>query len=214
MNSLKKAVIFDLDGTLWNCVPQIAASWNAVFKNHPEYGSIKVTESQFQSYMGKTLDQIARLIFPNLELTKSLEILHECVREQYSYLKKHGGLLYPDVFKTLCELQKSYSLYIVSNCQSGYIETFIECCKFENFFEDILCHGDTGKLKGENISLIIKRNSIDKAVYIGDTLSDYEATVAANVPFIFASYGFGNVPNSEYSIKTFSDIPKLIDKII
>jgi hypothetical protein len=40
-------------------------------------------------------------------------------------LGERGGLLYPGVREGLAQLKEKYPLFIVSNCQSGYIETFI-----------------------------------------------------------------------------------------
>ena len=95
------------------------------------------------------------------------------------------------------ELAKTYDLYIVSNCQCGYIEQFLRKTQLEAYIKDIECFGNTGKNKGENIRLLVKRNSLKAPVYIGDTKGDCDASKEAGVPFIFASYGFGNV--TEYA---------------
>ena len=99
------------------------------------------------------------------------------------------------------ELAKTYDLYIVSNCQCGYIEQFLRKTQLEAYIKDIECFGNTGKNKGENIRLLVKRNSLKAPVYIGDTKGDCDASKEAGVPFIFASYGFGNVIEYEYAAK-------------
>ena len=48
--------------------------------------------------------------------------------------------------------------------------------------------------KAENITRIVDDYHLNSPVYVGDTMGDYEACGKAGVPFIFASYGFGNVP--------------------
>ena len=45
--------------------------------------------------------------------------------------------------------------------------------------------------KGQNISLLMERNGIKSAVYVGDTEGDEKAARFAGIPFIWASYGFG-----------------------
>lgn len=57
--------------------------------------------------------------------------------------------------------------------------------------------------KSENIKLIIERNNLKDAIYVGDTELDMEATFAAGIPFVFAEYGFGNVHNSKKQNKLF-----------
>ena len=56
-----KAVIFDLDGTLWSTSEQILPAWNDVLrrKNLP-----LITVEQMNSFMGKTPDMIASMMLP------------------------------------------------------------------------------------------------------------------------------------------------------
>ena len=37
----------------------------------------------------------------------------------------------------------------------------------------------------------MKRNDIKRAIYVGDTIKDKKAAEYANIPFVYASYGFG-----------------------
>ena len=78
------------------------------------------------------------------------------------------------------------------------VEQFLRKTQLEAYIKDIECFGNTGKNKGENIRLLVKRNSLKAPVYIGDTKGDCDASKEAGVPFIFASYGFGNVIEYEY----------------
>ena len=103
-------------------------------------------------------------------------------------------------------LSKKYYLYIVSNCQKGYIEAFLHAHHLEKYFKDIEMSGRTGKDKGHNILLLMERNHIQEAVYIGDTHGDQEASRFAGIPFIFASYGFGNVTHPDKVIKSFKEL--------
>ena len=75
-------------------------------------------------------------------------------------------------------------LYIVSNCQSGYIESFIKAHKMEEYFDDIQCWGDNMVPKGENNKLIMQRNGITRAVYVGDTSGDEQSARVAGIPFV------------------------------
>ena len=86
--------------------------------------------------------------------------------------------------------------------------------KLEKYFEDTECHENTGLSKGENIRLMIKRNSIDKAIYVGDTQGDCDATRFAGIPFVFAEYGFGNAENPDYTIHTFKEISEVASNIL
>ena len=78
------------------------------------------------------------------------------------------------------------------------------------FFIDFESFGGTGLQKWQNISLIIERNCLDRAVYIGDIQSDCDAAKAAGIPFIHASYGFGTVDTPDMSVSRFDGLLSLI----
>lgn len=210
---MKKGIIFDMDGTLWDSAEGVAKSWMEVLaEEYPELPEI--TEGDIQAVMGKTMDVIARLLFPTLTEEKQMEVLDKCCIRENDYLAEHGGVLYPELENTLAKLQKDYNLYIVSNCQSGYIEAFLQHYDFEKYFEDIECYGNNELSKGENIKLIVERNGLDKAVYVGDIQGDYEATMEAGLPFIHAAYGFGTISADVPAIQKFSDLPETVKEIL
>lgn len=74
------------------------------------------------------------------------------------------------------------------------------------FIRDFECFGRTGKAKAENIQLLMARNGIRTAVYVGDTQGDADASAQAGIPFIWASYGFGSASRYMQKIDSFSDL--------
>ena len=209
---MKKAVLFDLDGTLWHTCDVILPVWNDVLKKHKETTK-QITLEEMNSYMGKTVEQIASIMLPELPLENSVAIVKECCAEQIPSLRKTGGHLYDNLESTLEILSKNYFLGIISNCQCGYIEAFLFAHKLEKYFSDFEMSGRTNLTKGENIKLVMERNGIDKAMYLGDTISDQLAAKDAEIPFVFAEYGFGNVENHQYSIKEFYELSEVIKNI-
>lgn len=207
---MKKGIIFDMDGTLWDSAEKVAASWTEALQNilHMD---LTITTEQIKNVMGKTMDVIAELLFGAYE--NPSEILEVCAKYENDYLREHGGILYPKLEETLRQLQKEYHLYIVSNCQSGYIEAFLAYYDFGQYFEDIECFGNNKKQKGENIRLLAERNQLEQAVYVGDVQGDYDATMEAGLPFIYAAYGFGSIDHEVPSIQTFAELPKCVEQI-
>ena len=84
-----------------------------------------------------------------------------------------------------------------------------ETIAYIKYFTDIEWSGVTGMSKGENNKLIMKRNNINTAVYVGDTIKDKESADVAGIPFIFARYGFGQVDEYDYVIDEFEDLLKI-----
>lgn len=210
---MKKGIIFDMDGTLWDSAPQVADSWNLVLQKNGVTRE-PLTKEDMYRVMGKTMDVLATMLLPDLEETKRNELLNLCVEEENDYLRKHGGTLYPNLRQTMEALKEEYDLYIVSNCQSGYIEAFLDYYKFHDLFDDIECFGNNNKQKNENISLIVERNQLERAVYVGDIQGDYDATMKAGLPFIHAAYGFGKVEAEVVRIKALRELPDVIGQVI
>lgn len=206
---MKQGIIFDMDGTLWDSAAQVAQSWSQVVAE--KYSAEKViTEQDLQSVMGLTMDKLAQALFPELSGQQRMELLEACCQKENEYLRKNGGSLYSDVEETLKILQKRYPLYIVSNCQSGYIEAFLEYYHFEGYFQDIECFGNNGLKKGENIRKVVERNHLEDAVYVGDIQGDFDASAEAGIKFIHAAYGFGNISQPTASIQKFSELPGVV----
>ena len=67
----------------------------------------------------------------------------------------------------------TFSAFIVSNCQAGYIRVFLRATGFGHFFKGHLCPGDTGMAKAENIMKIRDDFDLKDPVYVGDTLGDF-----------------------------------------
>lgn len=202
-------VIFDLDGTLWDSVKSVVAIWN----NALEAAGIEPTldYDELSKCMGLRIEQIFDRVIPQATQEQRNRIKELCESTEQTYLAEHGGVLYDKVEETLKRLGEKHSLYIVSNCQEGYIKSFFKAHGLEEYFDDFECAGRTGLSKGKNIRLLAERNQLKSPVYVGDTIFDYEATVEAEVPFIFARYGFGEVEKAEMIADSFEDIFDIVE---
>lgn len=208
----KQGIIFDMDGTLWDSAQGVAKCWSEVAaKQHADRREI--TTHDIQSVMGKTMDKIAEALFPEMEEEERMQLLEECCEAENKYLQKNGGTLYANLEETLNILKKKYPLYIVSNCQSGYIEAFLEYYGFGEYFEDIECYGNNGLKKSDNIRSIVKRNCLTDAIYLGDIQGDYDASMEAGVKFIHAAYGFGEIEQEVPRVQALSELPDIVGKI-
>ena len=201
-------VIFDLDGTLWDSAEAVSRSWTDTVSRYPEVKRV-FTAEDVHGIMGMTMERISRLFFGHLPEELRREVTEACFSEECDYVAKVGGVLYPSLCETLTELKKRYPVYIVSNCQVGYIEAFFTAHGLSPFFDDYEDYGRTGLEKDANIRLLVERNGLRHPVYVGDTKGDHDACVKAGVPFVHAAYGFGRVEGVP-KVDTFSDLPAVL----
>lgn len=201
-------IIFDVDGTLWDSTDSVAESWNNALREHSSL-DLTLNREILSGVFGKTMTEIGNTLFPTLSLEERLKLLDICYEYENSYLAEHPGILYDGVIETIRRLSEKHSLFIVSNCQLGYIEVTMKCAGIEPYIKDHLCFGETLVSKGETIRMLMERNGLKDPVYVGDTQGDAVACRDAGIPFIFAEYGFGDVPDAAMRIKNFSDLAKM-----
>ena len=185
-------IIFDLDGTLWDTASEIAHSWQKALKDLPDIEKLP-TSKDLEKVMGLPADELMAGLFPHLSPERGIEIFNYVAKIENAYLREHGGNLYDGLIEVLEKLSKTHKLFIVSNCNDGYIDSFLAAHNTGKFFTDYECVGRTGLLKVDNIKLVIERNQLENTVYVGDTALDYSSATKAGIPFIFAAYGFGSV---------------------
>jgi phosphoglycolate phosphatase len=205
------SIIFDLDGTLWDSTDTITGAWQSALKQAPYMSNEVMTRERVRSITGMTYDKIFEKLFPFLNAQQRAEVQRLCSISELEILHKEGGTLYPGLNDTLNYLGKKYKLYIVSNCQSGYIELFLDLNNMHSHFLGHQCFGTKGNPKADNIRDIVTDHQLTSPVYIGDTMGDYESATKAGVPFIFASYGFGVVESGQVAtINSFEELQVLL----
>ncbi len=215
----KIGIIFDMDGTLWDSAKGVAGSWTDIIQKNYD-PDMEITEADVKGVMGMTMDKIAEKLFPKLSEDERTALLDKCCDAENDYLREHGGLVYDGFDETMKSLKALSSnehdihLYIVSNCQKGYIEAFLDHYDYWKYFDDIECYGNNNLVKGDNIRLVMERNSLDKAYYVGDIQGDYDSSVEAGAGFIHAKYGFGTINAKVPVIGALVELPGVIETIL
>jgi phosphoglycolate phosphatase len=201
------SLIFDLDGTLWDSRETVVKAWNHVLEKQ-DINKV-VTKEDFKRTMGLQVEEIGEKLFPFLDERNRGHLLKVCCDLENDYIKTFGGQLYRNVEQILKDLSGKYKLFIVSNCQEGYIEAFLDYHKLDKYFLDFENPGRTGLSKGENIKLVMERNHLQQPAYVGDTDGDQKAATFAGIPFVFARYGFGQTDKYDFAIDRFDQLMAL-----
>ena len=206
-------VIFDLDGTLWDSSVQVAESWNVVIEK--EVGKEHtLTAKDIMQYMGLTMTEIADRHFGFLPEKERYELSRKCEVFENSYITEHGGRLFEGVEETLAKLKDmGVQMAVVSNCQKGYVKAFLDSMDMWKYFMDYEEWGRTMLLKADNIKLVMERNGASKGIYVGDIQKDSDAAHKAGIDCIFASYGFGEINDAVATLKSFDELPAVLEEL-
>ena len=204
-----ESLIFDIDGTLWDSRGLVAEGYN---KQLQDEGMERfcVDVDVLKSVFGKVMTEIADILFAELPAEDRYPLLERCMERENETLHNdpcHIG--YPKVKETLEELVKHHRIFIVSNSQQGYPELCIDKMGLGHLISAHLCFGDTGTCKGDTIKKLMADHNITSACYIGDTRGDMDAADHAGIPFIYCTFGFGEVDHYWQKIDRFEDLLKL-----
>lgn len=204
-----ESLIFDIDGTLWDSRALVAEGYNIQLEREG-LSHLAVTADTFLPLFGKIMTEIADVLFDSIPKPDRYELMMRCMDTENRYLQENECRIgYPGVRETMEELAKNHRLFIVSNSQKGYPELCIEKLGLTPYIQGHLCFGDTGTSKGKTIRTLMDKYGIESCAYVGDTQGDYEATLEAGVPFIWAAYGFGTPNGFDQKIDCFSQLADL-----
>lgn len=186
-----ESLIFDIDGTLWDSRALVAEGYNIQLKKEG-LEHLFVDAGTLKALFGRVMTDIADQIFTSIPTPERYALMERCMATENRHLQENECRIgYPGVRETLAALAKEHRLFIVSNSQQGYPELCMEKLGLTPYITGHLCFGDTGTSKGKTIRTLMDKYHIESCAYVGDTQGDYEATLEAGVPFIWAAYGFG-----------------------
>jgi len=171
----------------------------------------EVTEAEVRSVTGRPHRECVRSVLSELSEEQIDRIARETEVEDNRAIAEHGGELYPGVREHVPLLAARLPLMIVSNCQRGYIEVFLQSTGLAGCFVDFECWGNTGRSKGENLRAVIERGGAKQPVFVGDTEGDALAARENGVPFVHVSYGFGKVARCDQRIARFAELSGLLE---
>ncbi|MCB2379590.1 HAD family hydrolase [Hymenobacter sp. BT635] len=203
------SLIFDLDGTLWDATATVTEGFRRA-RQRVSYVPTDITLEAVRAVTGQPYPVVYERLFPYLTAEQREEFRLICAEEELASARQHGGQPYPLLRETLTYLAAKYRLFIVSNCQTGYIEAFLEHSGTGSYFEGHQCFGTKNLPKADNVREIIERFGLQAPAYVGDTDGDYQASRANGIPFVFAAYGFGEVPEFEARLEQFSDLRSIL----
>jgi phosphoglycolate phosphatase len=193
MDKKYKAIIFDLDGTLINSIPDIADSMNEVLS---KYGYQQYTHNQYKYFVGNGIRRLVeRCVPPEYSTPENIETIFRTMIEVYGDNCVNKTTVYDGILELLDGLSaKRIKMAILSNKTDSITQKIYNRLFSGNHFEVVL--GATNsfpkKPNPKSALFIAERLSVypDDIFYLGDTSIDMETACAAGFFPAGAYWGF------------------------
>jgi phosphoglycolate phosphatase-like HAD superfamily hydrolase len=217
MSKLSKpeAMLFDLDGTLFQSETILVPAYERTFEKLQEMG-LHVGEvppvERMLACLGMMLDAIWDRIWPGMpEQTKRVA---DDIFMKYQLEALEGGLgrLYPGVAETLQALHDAgVRLFVASNGQEKYVDRVVDRLGLGDLFEDLYSAGKYQTAsKVDLVRMLLDRYEVKTAWMVGDRSSDVEAGLANELVVIGCAYATFGAPaeldGSTVIIRTFDEL--------
>ena len=194
-----------MDGTLWDVSEACAKAWNKALSKY-QIDDFLVTPDDIRSVSGLPFEHCVSSLFEKLEVSDLNELSKTIDREEKGEISVIQEGLYEGVRDGVFELSSQLPLFLVSNCQDWYLDSFWRTHGLQNQFNGSNCYGSSRVSKKDMIIKICKDHSLTHPIYIGDTKGDQLASKEAGVAFGFMSYGFGNTSEADLVFGSFEEL--------
>jgi phosphoglycolate phosphatase len=200
-----EALIFDVDGTLWDASAATAKAWNQVLQ---PLGLLPApfSATDICRVTGHPIEQCAMKLLPHIAPSQIPDLLPLLIAGEQQVILREGGTLYAGVMGGIEQLAKAYPLYLISNCQEWYLECFLHFSQLRPYFSGWNCYGKAHLPKAAMFKNLMREQGFTQAIYLGDTAGDQQAAEAAQLDFGYVSYGFGCVPESRLTFNSFPEL--------
>ncbi len=188
---MRKAILFDMDGTLLNTLEDLYYSTNAALA---VYGFPKRTIEEVRQFVGNGLRNLMRQAVPDGEENSHFEDCMKTFKEHYGvHLDDHTGP-YPGILKMLQILaEKGYVMGVVSNKPDFAVKDLAK----RYFGEHILVAiGESEKVRRKPAPDTVEQAaralgvSMEDCIYVGDSEVDLETAKNCKIPCVSVSWGF------------------------
>ncbi|MDC2890905.1 phosphoglycolate phosphatase [Psychrosphaera algicola] len=215
----KEVLIFDLDGTLIDSVPDLALSINQMLK---ALNMSAFSTEVIRSWVGNGAEVLTkRALSGNIEINPELDpsFVTKALTIFLDFYEKNVCVdtsVYPHVKATLESLYSSgYRLMIVTNKPEQFVRPILEKLGLNNLFEIVVGGDSLPKRKPDPMQLeyVCDKLSVapSKCLMIGDSKNDIFAATAANMESIGLTYGYNhgediNTHGASLVLESFADI--------
>lgn len=189
-----KAIIFDMDGTLFQTGAILEQSLEESFSVLRERGDWQgpAPVEEYRNIMGVPLPVVWEALLPG----KSDEIKREMdayfLERLIANIMEGKGALYPDVTKVFTELSaEGYRIFIASNGLVRYLAAIVDYYGLDEWVtETFSIEQAESSDKAELVRMIIEKHGVVEGAVVGDRLSDICAAKANDLLAVGCRFDF------------------------
>ncbi len=215
-DALPAAILFDLDGTLVDSLPDLAWSMNQLLG---ELGREPTTLAHMRTWVG---DGAAVLVERCLLATGGLPEPSpaEAVKRFLAFYRTHAAVEtrpFPGVLETLTALRAAgHPLGVCTNKPTDLSRLLLDELEMTRFFSAVVGGDGAPERKPHpghlRATLDAMRMADRKALMVGDSPNDVAAAKAAGIPVVVVSFGYTQIPaealGADVVIGDFGDLPR------
>lgn len=177
-----KAVIFDMDGTLFQTGTVLEQSLEEAFAVLRERGDWQGAApiEEYQNIMGVPLPAVWKALLPGKSDETKREMDSYFLERLIANISEGKGALYPDVREVFAVLAaEGYRIFIASNGLVRYLAAIVEYYGLDEWVAETFSIEQAATLdKGELVRMIIEKYDVTEGAVVGDRLSDIRAAKA------------------------------------
>jgi phosphoglycolate phosphatase len=208
------SLIFDLDGTLIDSVPDLMAAVNRMLAAE---GQRPMERAEVQSYVGDGAPVLVRRVMTarGLPEERHAELTERLVTD-YTARSSDLTRVYPNVPEALTSLrQRGHRLGLCTNKPGGATCVVLEALGLAGFFDTVIAGDSLPEKKPHPAPLQAAVAALGPpALYIGDSEVDARTAEAAGLPFLLYTEGYLRVPRSEITVaeafRDYGDLPNIV----
>lgn len=210
-------VAFDLDGTLADTAPDLAAALNHALRS---LGRAEIPPETVRNLVGHGARALLRrgLAASGVAPEELVELGFPIFMDFYGENICNGTRLFDGVEPTLQWLKDSdVVLAVCTNKPDVLTHKLVEALGLGRYFDAIVGADTIGVRKPDPAPLreAISRAGGGRAAFVGDSIIDADTARAAGVPFVAVSFGFSDRPIAELGaqavIDRYADLPSTLE---
>lgn len=189
-------VMFDLDGTLVDSVPDLAFAINAMLQ---DLDVSVVAEEKVRQWVGNGAAKLVEraLVHADLSVEANLETSLHLFKQHYQQHCAVDTRLYDGVLTCLEALeQRNVAMAIVTNKPREFVPAILAALEISHFFTIIIGGDDFPERKPSPMPLLHCMQQAQcvtgRVIMVGDSKNDIDAAKQAGIPVVAVNYGYNH----------------------